>query len=86
MKYKFPPPPDLHGESAGRAAPARVAEFEIVACDGAGVYVRFEYANKDAEFRETIALSLPGGLKLAEKMTDAVDSYLHDTGEEMDDG
>ncbi|MCY3857629.1 MAG: hypothetical protein OXG25_01830 [Gammaproteobacteria bacterium] len=86
MKYKFPPPPDLHGESAGRAAPARVAEFEIVACDGAGVYVRFEYANKDAEFRETIALSLPGGLKLAEKMKDAVHGYLHDTGEEIDDG
>ena len=85
MKFRFPPPPDLHGESAGREAPARVAEFEIVACDGAGVYVKFEYANKDALYRETVALSLPGGLKLAEKINDAVDGYLHETGEVIED-
>lgn len=85
MKFKFPPPPDLHGESAGRAAPARVAQFEIVACDGAGVYVKFEYANKDAMHREVVALSLPGGLKLAEQITDAVDGYLYETGEEIED-
>ena len=85
MKYKFPSPPDLHGEDAGRAAPARVSQFEIVATDGAGVYVKFEYANKDALYRETLGMSLPAALKLAEKMKDAVDGYLHDTGEEIEE-
>ena len=83
MAYKFPPPPALAPGVFGKATPARVAQMNVVACDGAGVFLQLDYAEDDPKNGELIALSLPAAVKLSEILSDAVDDYIYKTGEKV---
>ena len=83
MKHKFPAPPDLSGSATGLSVPGRIRQFEVYACDGAGVFLNLEYEARADIPREKIALSLPAALKLAEELEGAVNQYLYETGEEI---
>ena len=85
MKFKFPPPPNFHGDATGPEVPLRVTTLEIQYCDGAGVCVEFAYANGDGSTTERVALSLPAAVKLSNQLSDAVDGYLYETGEVVTD-
>ncbi|MYD42772.1 MAG: hypothetical protein F4W90_02650 [Gammaproteobacteria bacterium] len=83
MKYKFPPPPNFHGDQIGPDVPSRLKSLEIQYCDGAGVCVRLEYDNADQTDSHRISMSLPASLKLASELSAAVNEYLYNTGEEV---
>lgn len=85
MKFKFPPPPNFHGEMSGPEVPSRVKNMEIQTCDGSGVCLQFGYANGDGTGTERISMSLPAALKLSSELTEAVDEYLYNTGEAIED-
>ena len=85
MKFKFPPPPNFHGDATGPEVPSRLKQFKTIWCDGAGVCVELAYANGDGSITERISMSLPAALKLSSELSEAVDAYLYNTGEEVPD-
>lgn len=85
MKYKFPPPPNFHGDATGPEVPSRLKQMEIIWCDGAGVCVQLNYANGDGSITERISMSLPAALRLSTELSAAVDHYLQNTGEAIPD-
>ena len=81
MKYKFPPPPNFHGDATGPDVPSRLKHMEVIWCDGAGVCIQLDYANGDGSSTERISMSLPAALKLSNELSVAVNEYLYNTGE-----
>ncbi|MCY4128209.1 MAG: hypothetical protein OXG15_03075 [Gammaproteobacteria bacterium] len=84
MKYKFPPPPNFYGDASGPEIPSRLTHLGILSCDGSGVCVQLEYADGNGPHMARIAMSLPAAVKLSNELSDAVDEYLYETGEEIE--
>ena len=55
--------------------------MQVLACDGAGVYLQLEFAENDGSYHEKIAMSLPAAVKLSQILLDSVETYLSESGE-----